>query len=148
MEMPSLHSIKARQASGAPLLKDCSVIITVFNGKGHLEEKTLLLFLCFVIVLMAALPSLSMEHAQALSVPSFHYVPMQSCCFFSTVSENLPLAFYIPKATTQIKPLTVSFLRFPLASDLPHTDICFLSTEDAGCDPFLSQVPSSSEVLC
>lgn len=78
MEIPSLHSIKARQASGAPLLKDYSVIITVFNGEGHLEEKTLLFFLCFVIVLTAVLPSLSMEHAQALPVPSFHHVPRQS----------------------------------------------------------------------
>lgn len=74
--------IKARQASGAPLLKDCSVIITVFNGEGHLEEKTLLFFLCFVTVLTAALPRLSMEHAHALLVPSFHYVPRQSFNFF------------------------------------------------------------------
>lgn len=110
MEMPSLHSIKARQVCGVLLLKDCSVIITVFSGEGHLEEKTLLLFLGFVIALMAALPRLSMEHAQDLPVPSFFYVPRQSCCFFSSVPENLPLTFYIPKATTPIKPLIVSFL--------------------------------------
>lgn len=46
---------------------------------------------------MAALPGLSMEHAQILPVPSFHYAPRQSCHFFSSVSENLPWAFY-PKS--------------------------------------------------
>lgn len=77
-----------------------------------------------------------------------HYIPRQSC-LFSLVCQKTYLWFSIPKATTPIKPLIVSFLWFPLVSDLPHTDIiCFPSTEDAGCDPFLSQVPFSSEVLC
>lgn len=63
-EMPSLCSIKARQAFGAVTIIDCSVITMVFDAEGHvLEEKTLLFFLCFAVPPMAAFPILGMVHA-------------------------------------------------------------------------------------
>lgn len=81
--------------------------------------------------------------------PPFTTYPAKVCQFFSLTRQKMYLWLSIPKVTTPVKPLIVSFLWFPLASDLPHTDIThFPSTEDAGCNPFLSQVPSSSEVLC
>lgn len=93
MEMPSLHSIKARQASGAPLLKDYSVIITVFNGEGHLEEKTLLFFPLLCHSSYSHLTQF--EHGTCTGFACSFLSPCTQAIFpfYSLVSENLPLAF-------------------------------------------------------
>lgn len=81
-------------------IKRCSVIITVSNGEQYLEEKTLLLFLCFVRVLMVVLSSRAWNmHRLCLFLPF-----AQQSCSFSLVCQKTYLWLSIPKATTPIKP--------------------------------------------
>lgn len=80
--------------------------------------------------------------------PPFTIQPKSANFFFSYVLENLGLPFH-SKSYKSNQTSYCLILQFPLASDLPHTDIThFPSTEDAGCNPFLSQASSSSEVFC
>lgn len=94
MEMPFLHSIKARQASGSPLLKDCSVIISLqWWGTSRRENLPVFPVLCH-----SSYGRLTQsEHGTCTGFAcSFLSLCTQEILhFFSSVSENLPLAFYL-----------------------------------------------------